>query len=228
MSGKRILVVDDDLKICKFLVSFLAREGYEVYSAQDGDEALAKFREVDPHLIILDVMMPGKDGYEVCKAIRETSQVPIIFLSAKGEIEDRVLGLATGSDDYLTKPFDNAELLLRIEAILRRTEKYAEPQQQVVKVAGLEINRDTHQVKVNGQEVELTNKEFELLWLLARNPNQVFTREQLIYQIWDSYYTGDTGIVTTLVKRLREKIEDNPSNPRYIKTIRGVGYKLGV
>ena len=228
MSQKTILVVDDDPKICKFLVNYLTREGYIVDSAHDGDEALVKFQEVKPNLIILDVMMPGKDGFEVCKQIRETSQVPIIFLSAKTDTEDRVMGLATGSDDYLTKPFDNAELLLRIRAILRRVEENIGVKDQEITVSGLEINRKTHQVKVNGREVELTGKEFELLWLLAENPNQVFTRDQLIYQVWDSYYTGDTGIVTTLVKRLREKIEDDPANPQYIKTNRGVGYKLGL
>ncbi|ADG82060.1 two component transcriptional regulator, winged helix family [Thermincola ferriacetica] len=229
MERKKILIADDEPKILKFLAGFLQREGFAVATAANGFDALAEFNRWQPDLLVLDVMMPKMDGYEVCRKIREQSNVPIIFLTAKNETFDKIMGLTLGSDDYLTKPFDSAELLLRIRAILRRVaDNSSVENKDVIKVPGLVINRATRTVEFEGKEIELTPKEFDLLWLLASHPNQVFTRDQLIYQIWDTEYCEDTGIVTTLVKRLREKIELDTANPRYIKTIRGVGYKFGV
>lgn len=227
---KHILVADDEPKILKILVNALQREGYQVTAAEDGEEALEKFAICNPDLVLLDVMMPKLDGFEVCRQIREKSNLPVIFLSAKGEIMDRIVGLTLGSDDYIGKPFDTAELLLRIKAIMRRAMDRAqiEENNEVIKVTGLTIDRTSRSVEVEGEDAQLTSKEFDLLWLLASRPNQVFTRDQLIYQIWHTEYAEDTGVVTTLVKRLREKIEPDPGNPRYIKTIRGVGYKFGV
>jgi len=231
MSGKnRILVADDEPRILKFLTGFLSREGFEVVTAADGSEVMAVFEEANPDLIVLDIMMPHMDGFEVCRKIRETSRVPIIILSAKNETLDRIMGLSLGCDDYLTKPFDSAELLLRIKAVMRRAaDRSAMPEaKEVIRADGISINRTARTVEVEDRETDLTLKEFELLWLLASHPKQVFTREQLLYQIWDTDYTEDTGIVTTLVKRTREKIEKDPANPRIIKTVRGVGYKFGV
>lgn len=229
MAGKKILVADDEPKILKAVTDYLEWEGFEVYTAQDGDEVLREFKHIRPDLLILDITMPKPDGLEVCRRIREESKVPIIFLSAKSSTIDRITGLTLGSDDYLTKPFDNAELLLRIKAILRRTaEKPEEASRDVIKVPGLVINKESMTAEINGKETELTPKEFDMLWLLAGRPNKVFTREQLLDQVWGTEYFGDTGVVTTLIKRLREKVEPDLDNPRYIKTIRGVGYKFGV
>lgn len=229
MAGKKILVADDEPKILKAVTDYLEWEGFEVYTAQDGDEVLREFKQVRPDLLILDITMPKLDGFEVCRRIREKSKVPIIFLSAKTSTIDRITGLTIGSDDYLTKPFDNTELLLRIKAILRRTaEKPDESNKDIIKVPGLVINKESMTVEINGEETELTPKEFDMLWLLASRPNKVFTREQLLDQVWGTEYFGDTGVVTTLIKRLREKIEPDLDNPKYIKTIRGVGYKFGV
>lgn len=230
MNGKRILIADDEPKIIKFLDGFLQREGFQVFTASNGQEVLAVVDRINPDLIILDVMMPKLDGFEVCRRIREESNVPIIFLTAKNEELDKIMGLTLGSDDYLTKPFNSAELLLRVKAVLRRTSEGANENndQDIIRVPGMAINRRSMGVEVDGHEVELTHKEFELLWFLASRPNQVFTRDRLIYQIWNTEYFEDTGIVTTLVKRLREKIETDPANPRFIKTIRGIGYKFGV
>lgn len=228
MTGQKILIADDEPKILKFLAGFLQREGFEVSTAVNGEEAVAGFYRVKPDLVVLDVMMPGLNGFEACRRIRAESNVPVIFLSAKNETLDKITGLALGSDDYLTKPFDGAELLLRIKAILRRTANNPNrDQEDVIEVPGLVINRTSRLVSRAGNEIAITPKEFDLLWLLARHPNRVFTRDQLLYQIWDTEYTGDAGVVTTLVKRLRGKIEPDAANPRYIKTVRGVGYKFG-
>jgi len=225
----RILVVDDEPKMLKFLTGFLTREGFEVETASNGEEVLAKFARWNPDLILLDVMMPRVDGFEVCRRIREQSRVPIIFLTAKDDTGNKIIGLTLGSDDYLTKPFNSAELLLRIKAVLRRyTEgQSAEDREEIIRVPGMVINRTSRTVEREGGETELTQKEFDLLWLLASHPRRVFTRDQLLYQIWDTGYCGDTAVVTTLVKRLREKIEPDADRPRYIKTVRGVGYKFG-
>jgi DNA-binding response OmpR family regulator len=229
LAGKKILVADDEPKILKAVADYLKWEGFEVYTTRDGDEVLREFKHIQPDLLILDITMPKTDGFEVCRKIREESKVPIIFLSAKASTIDKITGLTLGSDDYLTKPFDNTELLLRIKAVLRRTaEKPEDGSNEIIKVPGLVINREAMTVELDGEETELTSKEFDMLWLLANRPNKVFTREQLLDQVWGTEYYGDTGVVTTLIKRLREKIEPDTENPKYIKTIRGVGYKFGV
>lgn len=229
MAGKKILVADDEPKILKAVTDYLEWEGFEVYTALDGEEALREFKHIRPDLLILDISMPKLDGFEVCRKIRETSRVPVIFLSAKTSTIDRITGLTLGSDDYLTKPFDNTELLLRIKAVLRRTaEMPEEGSKEIVEFPGLVVNKESMTVKINGKEIELTHKEFDMLWLLASRPNKVFTREQLLDQVWGTEYFGDTGVVTTLIKRLREKIEPDMENPKYVKTIRGVGYKFGI
>jgi len=224
----KILVIDDEPMIQKFLEGFLSREGYfvKVWTDEEIHRLVAEF---EPDLILLDILMPEKDGFDVCKEIRETSNVPIFFLSAKNDTLDRVLGLTLGADDFLSKPFDSAELLLRIRAILRRTDYSSlKENRKVLKAGNLSIDHQARTVKQNGIVIELTSKEFDLLWLLASNPNQVFTRNQLIYQVWNSDYYQDPAIVTTLIMRLREKIEPDGSSPIYIKTVRGVGYKFGV
>lgn len=230
MDRKKILVADDEPTILKFLAAVLDRAGFVVTTATNGREALEEYKNSRPDLIILDVMMPKMDGFEVCHKIREESSVPIIFLTAKKDTVNKITGLSLGSDDYLTKPFDSVELLLRIHAILRRSIDNSDERgnKKIIKVQGLVLNRASRVVEVNGVEVDLTPKEFDLLWLLASHPNLVFTKDQLIYQIWDTKFCENTGIVTTLVKRLREKIEGDHNNPLYIKTIRGVGYKFGV
>lgn len=231
MNRKKILVADDEPKLLKFLSGFLEREGFEVAAAMDGWDVIDKYISYKPDLIVLDVMMPKMDGFEVCRRIRQESNVPVIFLSARGETMDRVMGLTFGSDDYLTKPFDSAELLLRIRAVLRRaeTKPLGINQGYTISFPGLIINRNSRVVEVDGRETELTAREFDLLWLLAGHPNQVFTRNQILYQVWGEDYGEDTtGVITTLVKRLREKIEDDPAKPVIIKTIRGVGYKFGL
>ncbi len=229
MDKKKIMVIDDDTTILNFLSEFLSSEGFVVYTAADGSTALELCRQKKPDLVVLDVMMPEMDGFETCLQMRRISTVPIVFLSAKHETSDRVMGLACGSDDFVAKPFDSGELLLRIKAILRRSRGgVLEPDQdQLIKLAGLTINRTNRSVEKLNRNVELTAKEFELLWLLASYPKRVFTRDQLIYQIWNQNFLEDTSVVTMLVKRLREKIEDDHAKPVYIKTIRGVGYKFG-
>ncbi len=227
MDKNKILVVDDDSLILNFILEKLVSEGFQVIIASNGKDALELCRQFKPNLVLLDVMMPVMDGFKTCTKIREFSSVPIIFLSAKNEPEDRVLGLTCGSDDYITKPFDSNELVLRIKAVLKRTESgHMNIQREILKFSSLVINLASRTVTRNQQEVELTAKEFDLLWFLASNPERVFTREQLIYHIWNSDYYGDNTVVTMLVKRLREKVEEDPSNPTYVKTVRGVGYKF--
>ena len=226
MEGNKILIADDDPKILKLLKDLLNQEGFEVISANNGHEVLGQFNNATPDLIVLDVMMPGMDGFEVCRKIRAESSIPIIILSAKSETPDRITGLTLGSDDYITKPFDSDELLLRIKSVLKRVVSNKDYQDEIIARSGLIVNRTMMMVNQGSKEITLTHKEFDLLWLLAKYPKRVFTREQLLYQIWGTEYCGDTGIVTTLVKRLREKIEPDPANPCYILTVRGVGYKF--
>lgn len=230
MDQKKILVVDDEPQILKVVDARLHKEGYTVVTAADGEQALKKFSEHVPDLVVLDLMLPKLDGFEVCREIRKTSTVPIIILSAKGDEVDKIVGFQMGVDDYLTKPFSPSELALRIKAVLRRTNgREAQHNQETTAVTcgELYIDRQKRVVKVGGAPVDLTAKEFEFLWLLATHPEYVFTREQLLYQIWESDYSGDLNNVTVLVSRLREKIEKDPANPVYIKTVWGVGYKLG-
>jgi len=224
------MVAEDDTSIQQFLHILLTREGYNVKVVGQGAEVIKECHNFKPDLLLLDIMMPEMDGYEVCHKIRKESNLPIIILSAKDENEDKILGLILGCDDYITKPFDSIELILRINAVLRRVKDNSQPEngRNIVELPGLTINYISRITEVRGNEVDLTPKEYALLWLLCNSPAQVFTREQLLYQIWDSDYYGNPGVVTSLVKRLREKIEADVSNPLYIRTIHGVGYKLGV
>ncbi|MGB9791207.1 MAG: response regulator [Thermacetogeniaceae bacterium] len=224
-----VLIVDDEENIREVLKLYLSKEGFQVETAADGEEALAKLREAKPQLIVLDLMLPKIDGWEVCRQIRRESSVPIIMLTAKGEEMDRVLGLELGADDYVTKPFSPRELVARIRAVLRRTantssESSQEP--EILTFPGLVINYPSHKVLVNSKEVELTRKEFELLWFLARNEKRLFTREQLLENVWGYEYAGDTRTLNTHIQRLREKLGEPCS--RYIITVWGIGYKFEV
>lgn len=225
-----IVVAEDDDSIRKFLSILLTREGFNVKVVGQGNEVINECRTCKPDLLLLDIMMPGMDGFEVCRNIRKESNLPIIILTAKEDNEDKISGLILGCDDYITKPFDSTELVLRIKAVLRRVKEHSklENERNIVELPGLIINNTSRITEVKGKVVDLTPKEYALLWLLANRPDQVFTREQLLDQIWDMDYYGSPSVVTSLVKRLREKIEPDVSNPNYIKTIHGVGYKLGI
>lgn len=233
--GSLVLVVDDETNIIDVCTVYLQREGYQVISAVSGDEAIRLWRLHSPQLIVLDLMMPGKNGWQVCEEIRNEQDVPIIMLTARGDEMDRLMGLTMGADDYLTKPFSPRELVLRAKAILRRQQRGqaeaangagAVTPAHIMKYPGLEVNVLHRSVRVNGKEIELTVKEFELLHLFAGHPEQVFSRNQLLGKVWDIDYYGDTTTVTVHIRRLREKIEPNPSQPRYIKTVWGIGYKF--
>lgn len=228
MAGKRILVVDDDPKILKALDQALTQEEYEVLKAEDGIEALRLAREQKPDLIVLDIMLPKMDGFEVCAQLRMTGNTPVLILSARGEEVDKVVGFNVGADDYLTKPFRLSELLLRVRAILRRTggASVGVEEERPLQFRDLEINRSSRSVVVRGQPVELTPKEFDLLWLLASHPGHVFSREALLQRVWHSEYSGDEAALTVCVRRLREKIEKDPGHPDLVKTIWGIGYKF--
>lgn len=228
---KTILVVDDEKPISDIIKFNLSKEGYQIETAFDGNEAVQKFEAVKPDLIILDLMLPGMDGLEVAKVIRKTSHTPIIMLSAKDSEFDKVIGLEIGADDYVTKPFSNRELLARVKAQLRRSETIetvAEVAQQSspkeIEIGQLRILPEAFIAKKNGEEVELTHREFELLYHLAQHIGQVMTREHLLETVWGYDYFGDVRTVDVTIRRLREKIETTPSRPEYILTRRGVGY----
>ena len=222
-----ILVVDDEKLIVKGIKFSLEQEGMTVDTAYDGDEALKLAKKNDYSLILLDVMLPKTDGLTACRMIREFSSVPIIMVTAKGEDMDKIMGLEYGADDYLTKPFNILELKARIKAILRRSAKRAEPEkkkEKAIKTDGLEINTDSRRVFVNNKEVNLTAKEFDMLVLLAENPGKVYNRDKLLNEIWGYGYPGDARAVDVHIRRLREKIEETPGEPKYIMTKWGVGY----
>ncbi|KJS13329.1 MAG: XRE family transcriptional regulator [Peptococcaceae bacterium BRH_c8a] len=225
----KVLVVDDENSILRLITFNLEKEGYHTIVANDGNEALAKINTEQPDLVILDLMLPGIDGLEVCRRVRQEGlPVAVIMLTAKDQEIDRVLGLELGADDYITKPFSPRELVARVKAVLRRTstrEEISQPGERI-KIGPLTIDAARYEVKVSGKQVELTPKEFELLEFLARNAGKVMTRDVLLNSIWDYTYDGDTRIVDVHVSHLREKIEANPKNPVYIKTVRGVGYKF--
>ncbi|GAA0468943.1 response regulator YycF [Alkalibacillus silvisoli] len=224
-----ILVVDDEEPIADILKFNLEKEGYDVICAYDGNEAIKLTKQEEPDLILLDIMLPEKDGMEVCREIRKDYQIPIIMLTAKDSEIDKVLGLELGADDYVTKPFSNRELVARVKANLRRrgTEEQEHPTSiPNLKIGGLEINRENYSVTRNGEPVDLTHREFELLLYLAKHMEQVMTREHLLETVWGYDYYGDVRTVDVTVRRLREKIEENPSNPNWIVTRRGVGYYL--
>lgn len=223
----KILVVDDEKPIADILKFNLEKEGYEVVCAHDGDEAIAMTQAEDPDLILLDIMLPNKDGNEVCREVRKTHNMPIIMLTAKDSEIDKVLGLELGADDYVTKPFSNREVIARVKANLRRQQQPVESQQSNdIKVGQLVIHPDLYSVTKSGKQVDLTHREFELLHYLSRHIGQVMTREHLLETVWGYDYYGDVRTVDVTVRRLREKIEDTPSHPIWLITRRGVGYYL--
>lgn len=227
---KKILVVDDEKPISDIVKFNLAKEGYDVYTAYDGEEALEKVTEVEPDLILLDLMLPKMDGLEVAREVRKTYDMPIIMVTAKDSEIDKVLGLELGADDYVTKPFSNRELVARVKANLRRgataTKEVEEIAPSELVIGDLTIHPDAYMVTKRGETIELTHREFELLFYLAKHIGQVMTREHLLQTVWGYDYFGDVRTVDVTVRRLREKIEDNPSHPNYLVTRRGVGYYL--
>ena len=226
MSNK-ILVVDDDLNICELLKLYLENENYTVYTANDGQAAVEAFASKTPDLILLDIMLPKMDGWQVCREIRKISSAPIIMLSAKGETFDKVLGLELGADDYVTKPFDTKEVVARIKAVLRRTKDDADAptEKKTVVYDKLEINIVNYELKVDGVVIDTPPKELELIYHFASNPNRVYTRDQLLDEVWGFEYYGDSRTVDVHVKRLREKLE-GVSDKWALKTVWGVGYKF--
>lgn len=229
--GQTVLVVDDEQNIVNIIAFNLKKEGYEVLTAGDGEEAVKIVEKHQPDLILLDIMMPKMDGYEACRKIREKYNIPIIMLTARAEELDKVLGLEMGADDYVTKPFGTRELIARVKANLRRSVVKNEPAVEkgnVLKFGKLEIDLDKFEARKDGKVLELTYREFELLKFLAQNLRQVFSRETLLEKVWGYEYYGDVRTVDVTVRRLREKIEDNPGKPEYIITKRGVGYSFGV
>ena len=221
-----VLIVEDDRNIAELLQMYLEKEGYAVTIANDGGQGLTKFRAIQPDLVLLDVMMPVMDGWEVCKAIRAESQTPIIMLTAKSEVSDKVQGLRSGADDYITKPFEMREVLARVEAVLRRTNGgTAEKKARRLEYDKLVIDMDAFELIVDGKKVDAPPKEMELLFYLAASPNRVYTRNQLLDEVWGFDYFGDSRTVDVHVKRLREKLED-VSEQWSLKTVWGVGYKF--
>lgn len=223
----KILIVDDDKNICELLRLYIEKEGFETSIANDGRAALNQFSSFNPDLVLLDIMLPELDGWQVCREIRKTSNCPIIMLTAKGEVFDKVLGLELGADDYVVKPFESKEVVARINAVLRRMGKTEESAKKEVSYENLSINLTNYELKVNGKQVDTPPKEMELIYHLASNPNRVFTRDQLLDEVWGFDYYGDSRTVDVHVKRLREKLE-GVSDKWTLKTVWGVGYKFEV
>ena len=223
----KILVIDDDINICDLLRMYLEKEGYEVRTANDGVEAMTAFRMYEPDLVLLDIMLPKKDGWQICREIREQSSKPVIMISAKGETIDKVLGLELGADDYIVKPLDMKEVFARIKAVLRRYAKHDTADGELIKFDNLEISLRKYELKIRGKAFDLPPRELELLYFLASNYNRVFTRDQLLDKVWGFDYLGDSRTVDVHIKRLREKLE-GASDSWSLKTIWGVGYKFEV
>ncbi|HHQ0156518.1 TPA: response regulator YycF [Listeria innocua] len=231
MAERKILVVDDEKPIADIVKFNLNKEGFDVYCAYDGDEALELVEEVQPDLILLDIMLPGRDGIEVCREVRKKYDMPIIMVTAKDSEIDKVIGLELGADDYVTKPFSNRELIARVKANLRRHSQVSsnaaeEEENSELEIGSLIIHPDAYVASKRGETIELTHREFELLHYLAKHMGQVMTREHLLQTVWGYDYFGDVRTVDVTVRRLREKIEDNPSHPAWLVTRRGVGYYL--
>ena len=224
--SKRVLVVDDEKLIVKGIRFSLEQDGMEVDCAYDGEEALQKAKEKEYDIILLDVMLPKLTGFEVCQQIRDFSNVPVVMLTAKGEDMDKILGLEYGADDYITKPFNILEVKARIKAIMRRTNRKEKTQEEekIIEGKDMRLDREGRRVYISGREINLTAKEFEVLELLMLNPNKVYGRENLLKLVWGSDYPGDVRTVDVHIRRLREKIETNPSEPKYVHTKCGVGY----
>ena len=227
MSTGKIMIVDDDLNICELLRLYIEKEGFSVVTVNDGETAVKTFEKEKPDLILLDIMLPKLDGWQVCREIRKTSQCPIIMLTAKGEVFDKVLGLELGADDYMVKPFEAKEVIARIRAVLRRSGKTEEPPVKEVRWDKLSINLTNYELKVDGKVIDTPPKELELLFHLASNPNRVYTRDQLLDEVWGFEYYGDSRTVDVHIKRLREKLE-GVSDKWSLKTVWGVGYKFEV
>lgn len=227
----RILLIEDDIAISEMVENYLKKEGFNITIAFNGEEGLSKFLNDSFNLIILDIMMPKLDGMEVMRIIREKSLIPILIMSAKDSDVDKALGLGLGADDYITKPFSMVELSARIKAAIRRANQYSKnikkEESNIVNFNELNINLDNYSVTKKGVNIQLTSKEFDILKLFVLNPKRVFTKAQIYSFVWNDDYLGDENVINVHMRRLREKIEDNPSEPKYIKTLWGIGYKLG-
>jgi two-component system response regulator ResD len=228
MTMQKVLIVDDEPQILDVVSKYLTREGFQIAIARDGASALSVFHSDKPDLVVLDLMLPKVDGLEVFKRLRQSSAVPVIMVTAKGEETDRIVGLELGADDYITKPFSPRELVARVKAVLRRATvgTLLETGERTLMRGALRIDPRERSVSAGGRAVELTGKEFDLLWFLASHPGQVFTRSQLLDHVWGYEFYGDSSTVTVHVRRLREKIENDPANPHYLSTVWGVGYKF--
>ena len=227
MANNKVLIVDDDEHIVELIKLYMDKEGFDTVTANNGKKAVELFKSEAPAIVILDVMMPEMDGWQVCREIRRVSNIPIIMLTAKGETFDKVLGLELGADDYMVKPFEPKELLARVKAVLRRRDTKESNAEKEIVFPNLTINLSNYELKINGNIVEVPPKELELLYFLASNPNRVFTREQLLEEVWGFDYFGDSRTVDVHIKRLREKLEGVEANWQ-LKTVWGVGYKFEV
>ena len=227
MQQTKVLIVDDDINIAELIRLCLEREGFSTIVAHDGMEAVEKFKSEAPNLVLLDVMMPRVDGWQVCREVRRVSNIPIIMLTAKGDTFDKVLGLELGADDYMVKPFESKELIARIKAVMRRYETKSQEMSKEVVYPNLIINLSNYELKIEGEAIDIPPKELELLFFLCSNPNRVYTREQLLEEVWGFDYFGDSRTVDVHVKRLREKLEGHEKNWQ-LKTVWGVGYKFEV
>ena len=226
MALDKVLIVDDDKNICDLLRLYLEKEGYSVILSHDGEEAVVKFNVLKPDIVLLDVMLPGLDGWQVCREIRKKSNIPILMITAKSDTFDKVLGLELGADDYIVKPFDSKEVIARIKAVVRRTgQSPAEMEVREVRYDKLSVNMTRYELKVDGKVVDAPPKELELLFYLASNPNRVYTRDQLLDEVWGFEYYGDSRTIDVHIKRLREKLE-GVSDKWELKTVWGVGYKF--
>ena len=229
MAEKKLMIVDDDVNICELVDLYFAKEGFEVKSIHNGNEAIEAYKEFEPDIILLDLMLPGMDGYEIAREIRRESNVPIIMLTARGETLDKVVGLELGADDYVPKPFDTKELIARVKAVLRRTNSNDDNQEVLERIehAGLSVDKSSYTVEIGDDNVDMPPKELELLFFLASNPDRVFTREQLLGNVWGYDFFGESRTVDVHVKRIREKIDAVDAElPWSIKTVWGVGYKF--
>lgn len=226
MSKTTVLIVDDEKNICELIRLYVEKEGFLTSVAHDGKTAIERVREIKPDIVLLDIMLPEKDGWDVCREIRAFSKVPVIMITAKGEVFDKVLGLELGADDYVVKPFEPKELIARIKAVLRRSEQSTPEKERELRFDGLVINQERYEVYLDEERLEMPPKEFELLHFLAKNANKVYTRNQILDEIWGYDFFGDTRTVDVHVKRIREKIERGENDRWQLKTIWGVGYKF--